>query len=92
MKKFYHWGYGESELRSGDTKYRDVRYIAFTTKGKFINAVRKAQAFNKTGVKWISNRMSPIGNKGELELLLKYPDKLLKVDGLTNELLAIYTI
>jgi hypothetical protein len=43
----------------------------------------------RTGSKWIKDRMCDTGNDFELSLIAKYPDKVVKYDNRTHEILEI---
>ena len=70
-------------------KHRQIRMIAYCGITEFVNTAHANFNDYNCGYSWIRNRTGRAGNQEELDLLSKYPNKMLIIDACTHEILHI---
>jgi len=79
------WGYGETQVEGNKERY-DARYVGRMNKSAFIRTILDGDTW---GIKWIQDRMGNTCNPFELELITKFPDKVVMYNTRTREIVKI---
>lgn len=89
MKAVY--GYTDCE-NVGSANRRDVRYIGYTTKSKFIEVVTRTMGNPRGGAYWIRPRMSITGNEDEVRIAHEHERHIIKIGNRTKVIIATYPL
>ena len=85
MALIKNWGYGETQWGGSDGRY-EARFVGRMNKSTFIRTVLGRY---RQGAKWIEDRMSETRNTFALQLITKYPDKVVMYNDRTHAIVKI---
>jgi len=81
-------GYEETQYPNGNRI--EARYVGQVPKYKFVNEIAEYSRYNTKN--WISERTGETGSSFELELVKRYPGKIICYDNSTKRIIKIISV